>query len=114
VFEAAYHAQYGFNPTHVPVEIVSWRVTARGPQVPFHAAAHPLEKPGPAKGTRPVHLWRAHEAVPVFDRAALGAGQRFDGPAIIEERETTIVIPPDWQAEVDRFGCIVAVPRVEG
>ncbi|MSQ20857.1 MAG: hydantoinase/oxoprolinase family protein [Betaproteobacteria bacterium] len=110
-FETAYLAQYGFNPSHVPVEIVSWRVTARGPQVPFHAAAHPQAAPGRAKGTRPIHLWQAGQAVPVFDRALLGVGQRVVGPAIIEERETTVVIPPAWRAEVDRFGCIVAVPQ---
>ncbi len=113
-FEAAYHAQYGFNPTHVPVEIVSWRVTARGPQIPFHAAAHPHTVPGRVKGMRPIHLWQPHQAVPVFDRAALGVDQRIDGPAIIEERETTVVIPPNWRATVDRFGCIVAVPREIG
>jgi N-methylhydantoinase A len=30
------------------------------------------------------------------------------GPAIIEERETTIIILPGWQARVDRTGCIMA------
>jgi N-methylhydantoinase A len=49
--------------------------------------------------------------VPVFDRKALAAGQALRGPAIVEERETTIVIPPGWRAEVDRFGCVVATPE---
>lgn len=115
VFEAAYLAQYGFNPTHVPVEIVSWRLTARGPDVAFHAAGVPAGKPGQPKTHRPVHLWRDDERVPVYDRAALAAGQVFDGPAIIEERETTIVVPPGWHATVDTFGCVVATPhRKEG
>jgi N-methylhydantoinase A len=111
VFEAAYLAQYGFNPTHVPVEIVSWRLTARGPDVPFHAAGVPAGKAGQPKTHRPVHLWRDDERVPVYDRAALASGQVFDGPAIIEERETTIVVPPGWHATVDAFGCVVATPR---
>jgi N-methylhydantoinase A len=109
VFEEAYKAQYGFNPTHVPVEIVSWRATAHGPQVPFHPAAQPRSAPGKPKGTRPVHLWASGQQVPVYERAGLGVGQALDGPAIVEERETTIVIPPGWRAEVDRVGCVVAV-----
>jgi N-methylhydantoinase A len=46
--------------------------------------------------------------VPVYDRAALAAGQCVKGPAIIEERETTTVIPPDWTATVNKIGCIFA------
>jgi N-methylhydantoinase A len=38
----------------------------------------------------------------------LAAGQRVNGPAIIEERETTTVIPLDWTATVDAIGCIFA------
>jgi N-methylhydantoinase A len=44
----------------------------------------------------------------VYDRAALAAGQAITGPAIIEERETTIVLLPGWSATVDGRGCIVA------
>ena len=46
--------------------------------------------------------------VPVYDRNTLAAGQSIKGPAIIEERETTTVIPPDWTATVDKIGCIFA------
>ena len=38
----------------------------------------------------------------------LAAGQSVKGPAIIEERETTIVILPGWTATVDQIGCIFA------
>jgi N-methylhydantoinase A len=107
-FERAYQAQYGFNPSHVPVEIVSWRLTVRGPLVPFHPAGLTAAKAGAAKRTRPVHLWQDDQQVAVYDRAALGVGQKIDGPAIIEERETTIVIPPGWKAGVDPYGCVIA------
>ena len=107
-FGRAYLAQYGFNPSHVPVEIVSWRLTVRGPNVPFHTAAVTAGSPGRPKRTRPVHLWQDDQQVPVYDRSALATGQSMAGPAIIEERETTIVIPPGWSATVDAFGCVVA------
>ena len=108
-FERVYLAQYGFNPSHVPVEIVSWRLTVRGPLVPFHPVTMPVAAAETgALRTRPVHLWGDEQAVPVFARSALVAGQSFAGPAIVEERETTIVIPPGWQAHVDHVGCVVA------
>jgi N-methylhydantoinase A len=64
--------------------------------------------PGRPKGERKVHAWSDGLSVPVYDRHALAAGQSVAGPAIIEERETTTVIPPDWTATVDKIGCIFA------
>jgi N-methylhydantoinase A len=107
-FDLAYRAQYGFTPSHVPVEVVSWRLTARGPLVPFHAAISLPSEPGKAKKARKVHLWTNDQLVPVYDRMTLAKGQKIDGPVIIEERETTIVILPGWTAQVDEFGCIIA------
>jgi N-methylhydantoinase A len=92
----------------VPIEIVSWRLTARGPEIPFGQTAAPAAEPGTPRAHRPVALWPAAGEVPVFDRGALAVGQALTGPAIIEERETTIVLPPGWTAGVDALGCIVA------
>ena len=44
--------------------------------------------------------------------ASLGAGARFAGPAIIEERETTAVIRPGWSAEITDDGSIIATREV--
>jgi N-methylhydantoinase A len=107
-FDLAYQAQYGFKPTHVPTEVVSWRLTARGPLVPFHVALALPSTPGKPKNSRKVHLWSDNQMVPVYDRLTLAEGQKIDGPVIIEERETTIVVLPGWTAQVDSFGCIVA------
>jgi len=107
-FEAAYHAQYGVNPSHVPVEIVSWRVTAQGPEIAVHAAAPKSSGTGKPKAKRKILLWPEPGDVPVYDRQSLAVGQKIAGPAIIEERETTIVLLPEWEAVVDRIGCVVA------
>jgi N-methylhydantoinase A len=48
---------------------------------------------------------------PVYDGGALGAGARIDGPAIIEEVTTTIVIEPDWTAELHRSGSYVVTRK---
>lgn len=110
-FDAAYQAQYGFRPSHVPTEVVSWRLTARGPLVPFHVALALPSTIGKPKNSRKVHLWRDDQLVPVYDRLSLAKDQKIDGPVIIEERETTIIVLPGWTAQVDEFGCIVAKPK---
>ena len=49
------------------------------------------------------------EQVPTryYDRAALRAGNRLEGPAIVNQYDSTTVIPPGIAANVDRFGNIV-------
>ena len=109
-FERAYFAQYGFNPDHVAVEVVNWRLTAHGPSVERSASGQTATTPGAAQGSREVTLWDHARQVPVYARRSLASGQSLDGPALIEERETTIVIPPGWRALIDRSACIIATP----
>jgi N-methylhydantoinase A len=45
--------------------------------------------------------------VPVYDRDALLAGERIAGPAVIEERSSTLVVGPDSSAEVAASGNII-------
>jgi N-methylhydantoinase A len=40
-------------------------------------------------------------AVPVYDRYRFAPGDAFDGPAIVEERESTVVLGPDARARID-------------
>jgi N-methylhydantoinase A len=110
-FEAAYLAQYGVNPSHVPIEIVSWRLTVRGPDIAVEDEKNSNRVPGKPKAHRAVLLWPKAEAA-VYNRATLASGQDIAGPAIIEERETTIVIPPNWDATVDAIGCVIAKRRL--
>ena len=107
-FAAAYFAQYGVNPDHVPVELVSWRLTARGALDQAQAPRVSAATQGQAKGSRRIPLWAGAPQTPLYDRTRLAVGQRIEGPALIEERETTVVLPPGWVGEVDAIGCIVA------
>jgi N-methylhydantoinase A len=107
-FENSYRKLYGVNPSHVPIELVTWRVTARGPIIPFNRATVLPDTPGRTRTTRPVHAWTEGAQTPVYDRRSLAAGQTIAGPAIIEERETTTAIPPGWSATIDQVGCIIA------
>jgi N-methylhydantoinase A len=107
-FEGAYFAQYGVNPSHVPVEVVSWRLTARGPDDIVDAAPLAAREAAPPKGEKTIPLWAGSPKARLYDRAALAPGQTVAGPALVEERETTIVIPPGWTGVVDAIGCITA------
>jgi N-methylhydantoinase A len=42
--------------------------------------------------------------VPVFDGATLSPDMKINGPAIVEEPTTTVVIPPEWELWVNGFG----------
>ena len=110
-FETAYFAQYGVNPSHVPIEIVSWRLTAQGPEAVLDNARVQAGQGAAPKSERLIPLWAKAGPAKVYDRAALALGQVISGPALIEERETTIVLLPGWDGVVDEFGCITATRR---
>lgn len=49
--------------------------------------------------------------VPIYDRARLARGDSFEGPAIIEQMDTTTVVPPGARVDVDRFGNLIVTTR---
>ena len=109
-FEAEYRRIYGLTIPDVAIEVVTWRLAASAES--DGVAPEPLatgDGATPARA-RPVVFGRGAGAVdtPVYERASLGAGARFDGPAIVEERETTAVIRPGWSVEVGADGSLVA------
>ena len=55
------------------------------------------------KGRRQVYFpeWEEHRPVPVYDRYVLVAGTTLQGPAVIEERESTTIVGPGASIEVD-------------
>ena len=69
----------------------------------------------PASGANPLGTEREvifeDAAMPtrasIYDRAALSVGQRFAGPAIVEQADTTTVVHPGWSAEVVAGGNII-------
>ena len=113
-FFDAYAATYGdraFNRADA-VELVHFRMTASSPVTPM-ALSGVADGNGSAeaalKGHRSVYFPETLGFVdcPVYDRYLLRAGDRFDGPALVEERESTVVIIPGSRARVDRDGNIV-------
>jgi N-methylhydantoinase A len=107
-FEAAYEALYGIRLPEVEVEVVTWRLAARGPLPTASPPPVPGGSPAAPRAHRRVAVEPDAPEVPVFDRAALAVGQRVAGPAIIEERETTLVVLRGWTATVHPTGAIIA------
>ncbi|HZP77811.1 MAG TPA: hydantoinase/oxoprolinase family protein [Pseudolabrys sp.] len=107
-FESAYEKLYSLRLPEVDVEVVSWRLVATGPSAARHSVPELAASPGKPRATRRARFNGGDIDTPVYDRSALARGQAIDGPVIIEERETTIIILPGWRAKVDATGCIMA------
>ncbi len=109
-FEASYLASFTRMPPSTPVEIINIRVAVTA-EVPGSSLA--LGAPAPSgtalKGERSIYFpeWREHRPVAVYDRYALSAGMRLLGPAVVEERESTLVIGPGGRFEVAPSGNII-------
>ncbi len=105
-FDELYAARYGYANPSEPVEVVTWKLSAVGGSPRIALAKAPTQGAGPAvKGGRRAYFPEAHGYVdtPVYDRYALAAGARLAGPAIVEERESTTVLPPGASASVDEY-----------
>ena len=104
-FEDTYKSLYGRKGPDVALEIVNWRVVASGPQpamnlkLPRHAA----QGDGARKGLRRAYFPECggYLDTVVFDRYALESGMTFDGPAIVEEKESTLIVGAGGRAAVD-------------
>lgn len=111
LFFAAHREKYGHAHTHLPVELITCRTTVAAPPpgVPLRALAGAGSDPEVArKGSRPAYFAEAGGMVdtPVYDRYRLGPGMELRGPAIIEERESTVVCGPSGSMRVDPFGAL--------
>ena len=116
-FEIEYRRIYGMTIPDVAVEAITWRLSASATtsHVEPDDSIAPHEGDVVPKSTRPMVFSRGVDAVeaPVYDRLTLGAGARFTGPAVVEERETTSVIRPGWDVEVAADGSLIASRTVK-
>jgi N-methylhydantoinase A len=108
VFEKEYEKLYSMRLPEVDIEIVSWRLVATGPLASRDSKIDLKREPAKPIRTRSARFNGDDVQAPVYARRELAQGQSIDGPAIIEERETTIIILPGWRAKVDKTGCIMA------
>jgi N-methylhydantoinase A/oxoprolinase/acetone carboxylase beta subunit len=108
-FDETYKKLYGRTYPDSPVEFINFKVRASLPerllQLPkIEKEAVSLQ--GAMKGQRQAYSGIAKDFIPytVYDRYRLFPGAEFQGPGIIEERESTVVVGEDTSISVDNFG----------
>ena len=112
-FHAEHERAYGFAAPGEPVEFVTLRLTAVGrivkPKLRELPAGGSRGNADASAALRTVHQVFFAEAggfvdCPSYDRYRLPAGGTLEGPAIVEEMDSTTVLYPGFRAEVDRYG----------
>ena len=114
-FHLEHHRLFGFSLDQ-PVEIVTLRVTALGHLESARVAPLSRELSTPAEallGRRQVYFDDAGGFVScdIYNRARLAPGSTIDGPAILENVDSTVVIDPGWQAQIDDYGNCIMQPQ---
>jgi N-methylhydantoinase A len=108
-FDEVYEKLYGRTYPESEVEFINFKVRASLPErlIQFQK----LEKKGKSldraiKGKRKAYSPMAGDFIPytVYDRYGLFPGVKFKGPAIIEEKESTVIVGEDASVSVDDFG----------
>ncbi|MDI1347013.1 MAG: hydantoinase/oxoprolinase family protein [Pseudolabrys sp.] len=107
-FDAVHETRYGYSNADEKAEIVSLRSATIGLMRKPEREAMGKGGPSPdaaGRGKRPVYFSGVGTVeTQTYERALLAAGNRIDGPALIEEHASTTVVWPQDKVEVDAFG----------
>ena len=113
LFDAVHAQRYGTSAPDEPAEIASLRTTVSGivekPRIERIAGGEAMPPSAARTGNRSAYFQAAGGFVetPTFARSKLLAGNRIDGPALIEEHASTTVALPGDSVEVDAIGNLV-------
>ena len=115
-FEETYRSLYGRKGPDVPLEVINWRVVASGPRPEWNmklGATADGARDNARKGSRLAYFPETggYVETAIYDRYLLAPGVEFSGPAIVEERESTLIIGARGDARVDRMLNIVVELR---
>ncbi|WP_336661132.1 hydantoinase/oxoprolinase family protein [Leucobacter sp. MMO-4] len=105
-FHEQYEREFAFRQDDAPVEVYQLHLGAVGkiPKPSFRPTEPVPQAPGAPAERRPVYFggdgW---VDTPVYDRDALAAGTAFAGPAIVNQLDSTTVVPPHTRAEIDEW-----------
>jgi N-methylhydantoinase A len=105
-FHAEHERAYNYRRDGSPVEIYRLSLRAVGVTPKPQLKRHELNGGAPREaGSRDAQFQAAGGPVrtPVYVRSDLPAGARIDGPAVIEQLDSTTLVPPGWQAQVDEW-----------
>ncbi len=104
-FEEVYRRLYERLSPAVPIEIINWRVisSSPAPKIRLQAAEERQAEQTVRKGSRKAYFPElgGYFDTPVYNRYGLLPGTSFSGPAIVEERESTVIVGPDCRFRID-------------
>ncbi len=111
-FEGEHRRRYGFE-LDSPIEIATLRVVGRG------VTPDPPRAPGRTDTASLQDAIDRHEqavfagesvSTPIFDRERLRPGHRIEGPAIVVQDDSTVVLEPGYTGAVDEYANIIITP----
>ncbi|TQV68331.1 hydantoinase/oxoprolinase family protein [Denitrobaculum tricleocarpae] len=109
-FESAYRALFGRTVEGLDVEITSWSVRVSTPVPPvMPVEAVPAQREAVSDQQRALFdpVGQRFDEAQVIQRSALEPGVAVTGPAVIVESETSIIVPPGFQAVMQTDGCVM-------
>ena len=111
-FDAAYTATFGRLLKNGTRRILNLRSAVTGTRPKFDLATLAPQGAGitAPKATRPVHFGDQWHDTAIYDRLALPVGHQINGPAILEQPDTTVLIEPGLTGLVDTFGNTIITP----
>jgi N-methylhydantoinase A len=100
-FFVEYERQYQYVTSEIPLELAAVRLKAVGrlDRPTMRASTRP--ESGARRAMREVFFDGERLATQVISRASLARGDRVDGPALVEQTDTTTVIPPGCSVRID-------------
>jgi N-methylhydantoinase A len=109
-FDATYRASYGRLLDKGARRVMNLRTAVIGRRPKFDLATLAPEGgtvEAARKGTRRAHFGDAWHETAIYARLELPVGARIDGPAILEQPDTTILVEPGFSGTVDTFGNVI-------
>jgi len=107
-FRARYRELFAYFPARKRVELESLRVVASTrPASTAAAVALAARSPAKAQGTARCVLDGVARDIPVYMRGSLAPGDGADGPAMVAERHTSVLVEPGWRFHLDAARTVV-------
>src|SRR5690625_147232 len=117
LFHEEHEKHYAFRQDETPVEIYQLHLKALGktPKPSFKPSPVSTDDPGEPIEIRDVHFDGTWHRTPVYQRENLPSGAAFIGPAILNQIDSTTVIPPEASAVIDEwFNIRISLPTATG
>ena len=118
-FAKVYQELYQRSGPPVEIEATNWRVVSSGPKPDLRlnitgSSGHSKTTSDAIKGKREAYFpeTNGYTQTDVYDRYRMNPGMSFAGPAIIEERESTVILGPGSRSHIDEhFNLVVTLPE---